>query len=83
MTTDDDLMAELRTLPERDVDARRADQLRRAARRVLVEERDLRERPALRAAVHLWDRVLQPALLTGVSCVYLIWAVQSVLALYR
>ncbi|HEY3359445.1 MAG TPA: hypothetical protein VGQ83_39710 [Polyangia bacterium] len=80
---DEDLDRELGALPRGDLDPLRAERLRRAAQRVLAEERRLAGRPARRAAVRLWGRVLEPALVAGATGVYLVWAVQKVLSLYQ
>jgi hypothetical protein len=80
---DDDLTRDLGALPVRDLERTRAERLRCVALGVLAAERRLATRPALRAATHLWDRVLEPALVAGTTGVYLVWAFQKVLALYQ
>jgi hypothetical protein len=79
---DDDLERELGALGRPDLDPVSAERLRRTAQRVLAEERRLAARPALRRARDLGRRVLEPALVAGVSGVYLVWAFERVLALY-
>jgi hypothetical protein len=71
----------LGTLPCPDLDAQRAEVIRRRARAVLANHR----RPLGRVRVALgvaYGRVLEPALVSGLAAAYLLWAVRSAALLY-
>lgn len=67
-------MSSLGELPPRDIDPWRAEQIRRRSHRALRRAAALSNRPWLARTALLYDRVLEPALVCGVSVVYLTWA---------
>jgi hypothetical protein len=75
----DELLARLGELPERDLDPARADEIRALARRALAETEAPRSWREVAAAVY--GRALEPALVVGVSGIYLVWAFRTVNAL--
>jgi hypothetical protein len=89
----DDLDAQLRALPRREVDPQVDARVLRKARAVLAEhpraaqrqpERDREPSTGVwRALEVFWARALAPALVTGTVAGYLVWAVTATNALYR
>ena len=73
----DDLKA-LETLPPRDVDPWRREQIRRRALTELRRQARLAARPQLAWLSRTYNRFVEPALVAGATCAYLIWAIQTV-----
>jgi hypothetical protein len=72
---------QLAALPPRDVDPWRAERIRRRAQAVLQREAELARRPWLAAAHRVYGRVLEPVLVSAVTCAYLVWALSTAYAL--
>jgi hypothetical protein len=72
----DELLARLGQLPERDLEPARAEEIRALARRALAETEASRSWREVAAAVY--GRALEPALVLGVSGIYLAWAFRTV-----
>jgi hypothetical protein len=69
----DDIDQALRSLPSTDVDPSRRERIRSSAHRTL-------ERGGASALALLWNRIFEPALVLGVSVLYLVWAFQRAAA---
>lgn len=74
----DDVIAQLGELPPRDIDPWRAEKIRRRSHEALKRAAALNSRPWRARAVRVYDRVLEPAFVCGVSAVYLAWAISAV-----
>ncbi len=72
---EDEVLRRLGELPARDVDATRAEQLRRRAHEALARSTD---RSWLGSLERVYTRALEPALVVGISSVYLVWAFRTV-----
>jgi len=81
MTRDDDPFERLAALPAHDIDAYRADQIRRRAHAALDEAR--RASPGWAAALQLFHTRVAPAAVAVLSVAYLGWALYIVVSLYR
>jgi hypothetical protein len=78
--TDDkgDTIARLGELPPRDIDPWRAEKIRRRSHEALKRAAALNSRPWLATTARIYNRVLEPAFVCGVSAVYLAWAISAV-----
>jgi hypothetical protein len=79
----EDLDAQLRALPPREIDPRVDARVLRSARAVLASPEATGQTGVLRLLQLVWSRALAPALVTATVASYLVWAVQSAGALYR
>jgi hypothetical protein len=82
-TRADEVVDQLARLPAYDLDPWRAENIRRRAHVELARGRWLSEHPRLGALVRLHRRLVEPALVVGISASYLVWAAIQVAALYR
>jgi hypothetical protein len=82
MDPHDDLDAQLRALPAREIDPRADARVLRSARAVLAQASSPRT-DAFHFLRMIWARAVAPALVTATVASYLVWAVQSAGALYR
>jgi hypothetical protein len=79
---DRDVVLETLTgLPAHDVSARRADEIRRRCH-VALARRARRHRSVEAAAAWAWARVAEPAMVAGVSAMFLVEVVRRALRLY-
>lgn len=83
MTTEDDLASRLGSLPTADVEDAVARRIGGRARVVLGREARLAKRPGLRRASRLYDGTVEPALVATACVVYLWWALDATLAIFR
>jgi hypothetical protein len=83
MKSPDDLASQLGALPTSDVGDDVARRIQGRARVVLGREARLAKRPALRGASRLYDGAVEPALVAAACFVYLWWALDQTMALFR
>jgi hypothetical protein len=81
MSSDDDLLDALGSLPMADVPSERAARIKGRALVVLENERRLAGRPALRRASRLYSNAIEPALVAAACIIYLHWAFSAASAI--
>ncbi|MBE7486333.1 MAG: hypothetical protein HS104_40980 [Polyangiaceae bacterium] len=83
MSTEEELASRLGSLPTADVDGDVARRIGGRARVVLGREARLAKRPALRRASRFYDGAVEPALVATACFVYLWWALDATMAIFR
>jgi len=83
MSTEDDLASRLGALPSADVPGDVAARIQGRARVVLGREARLAKRPGLRRASRLYDGTVEPTLVAAACFVYLWWAFDATMAIFR
>lgn len=83
MSSEDDLLSALGSLPMADVPDELGERIQKRAHVVLAAERRLAARPGLRRASRIYSRAIEPVLVVSACVVYLGWAASVTLALLR
>lgn len=83
MSSEDDLASQLGSLPTADVEAGVARRIQGRARVVLGREARLAQRPGLRRASRLYDGTVEPTLVAAACFIYLWWALDATMAIFR
>lgn len=83
MSSDDDLLSALGSLPVADAPDGVGERIRTRAHVVLAAERRLGARPGLRRASRLYSRAIEPVLVVSACAIYLSWAASVAVALLQ
>jgi hypothetical protein len=73
----------LRSLAPRDVDRRRAEQIRSRAHAILRERQRALRHPLAGGWSRYYHRLIEPCALIGLGLTYLVWTVQDTVALFH